>query len=199
MASQQNITVETSVSQNPLCSRCHYIMAIAMEARDVLILLLAGIVSVVLAIVFIRYSKKRIARSMSRHFLLRMLKTRSMNGKELANSARGARSNAVQPELIPVLLVKLEQEGLIQRAGSENRYVITTRGLQSLLDMDSYVHEVQRVSRAVELTSRIAKFMISHAVDRISMIGMYDSTENENQIIRGKEKSKVELEPVITP
>lgn len=98
-----------------------------------------------------------------------------MNGKELIDTAKERRSEAILPKLIPILLVKLEAEGLIQRADN-NRYTITTNGLKSLQSIDEMVKEFQKVAKIMQRTSMIGKFMVAKTIDTISML----SSDNIN-------------------
>ena len=147
-----------------------------MNMQGVLLTLVGAIVSLILAVVLIWYSKKTITKTMSRRHILHMLKTHGMSGTELTDAAKECRSAVISPKLVPVMLVKLQEEGLIQQAGN-SRYVITTKGLESLKSLDSMSKEFQKVAKIVQKTSMISKFMVTEVIDRVAMIsGMDDPT-----------------------
>jgi predicted transcriptional regulator len=86
------------------------------------------------------------------------------------------------------MLVKLQEEGLIQREGN-NRYVITGKGLESLKSLDAMSKEFQNVAKILQRTSTPGKFVITEAIDRITMISSiadaadeYDSKEMKPKI-----------------
>lgn len=130
-------------------------------------------VSLILALVLIWYSKKTISKTMSRRHILHMLKIKSMSGTELTDTARECRSAVIPLKLVPVMLVKLQEEGLIQRAAS--KYVITTKGLESLKSLDAMSKEFQKVAKIMQKTSMISKFMVTEAIDRLTMISGMDN------------------------
>ena len=116
------------------------------------------------------------AKMMSRRHILHMLKMQKMSGKQLADTAKECRSDVISSKLVPLMLVKLQEEGLVQPAGN-NRFVITTKGIESLKSLDSMSKEFQKIAKIVQNTSRIGKFMITDAIDRVAMIsGMDDAT-----------------------
>jgi len=159
-----------------------------MNMQQVLLTLVGATVSLILAVVLIWYSKKTIAKTMSRRHILHMLKTHGMNGTELTDAAKECRSTVISPKLVPVMLVKLQEEGLIQRAGN-NTYVITTKGLESLKSLDAMSKEFQKVAKIVQKTSMISKFMIIEAFDW--MAGMKDDvhkmyTDNSQEKTKSK-------------
>jgi len=140
-----------------------------MSMQKALLTLVGAVVSLILAIVLIWYSKKTIAKTMSMRHTLHMLKTKGMSGTELTDAARKCRSAVVSPKLVPVMLVKLLKEDLIQQT-SNNRYAITTKGLESLKSLDSMSKEFQKVAKIVQKTSMISKFVVTEAIDRLAMI-----------------------------
>jgi len=150
-----------------------------MNMQKVLLTLVGAVASLILAIVLIWYSKKTIAKTMSMRHMLHMLKTKGMSGTELTDAARECRSAVISPRLVPVMLVKLQREGLIQQA-SNNTYVITTKGLESLKSLDSMSKEFQKVAKIVQKTSMISKFMITEAIDRLAMISDINNTTYGN-------------------
>jgi len=145
-----------------------------MNMQRVLLTLVGAIVSLILAVILIWYSKKTIAKTMSRRHILHMLKTKGMNGTELTDAAKECRSAVISPKLVPVMLVKLQEEGLIQRTGN-NRYVITTTGLESLTSLDSMNKEFQKIAKIMQKTSMISKLMVTEVIDRLTMISGIDS------------------------
>ncbi len=149
--------------------------AYGMNMQRVMLTLVGAIVSLILAMILVWYSKKTITKTMSRRHILHMLKTRSMSGTELTNAAKGGNSPVISPRLVPVMLVKLQEESLIQRANN-NRYVITTKGLELLKSLDSMSKEFQKVAKIVQKTSMVSKFMVNEAVDRVAMISGMDSS-----------------------
>jgi DNA-binding PadR family transcriptional regulator len=117
-----------------------------------------------------------------------MLKTDNMSGNELTDAVKERGNDVVSPKLIPVMLVKLQEEGLIQRE-SNNRYVITNKGLESLKSLDAMSKEFQNVAKIMQRTSTLGKFVITEAIDRITMISEianavneYDSKEMKSKI-----------------
>lgn len=146
-----------------------------MNMQRVLLTLVGAIVSLIVAMVLVWYSKKTITKTMSRRHILHMLKTQSMSGTELTDAAKECNSPVISPRLVPVMLVKLLEEGLIQRANN-NRYVITTKGLELLWSLDSMSKEFQKVAKIVQKTSMVSKFMVNEAIDRIAMISGMDSS-----------------------
>lgn len=144
-----------------------------MNTQRVMLTMVGAVVSMILTIIMVWYSKKTIAKTMSRRHILHMLKMRSMSGKELTDTAVECRSSVISSKLVPVLLVKLQEEGLIQQTAN-NRYVITTKGLESLMSLDSMSKEFQKVAKIVQKTSMISKFMVTEAIDRFAMISKMD-------------------------
>ncbi len=151
-----------------------------MNMQRVLLTLVGAIVSLIVAVVLIWYSKKTIAKTMSRRHILHTLKTQSMSGTELTDAAKECNSPVISPRLVPVMLVKLLEEGLIQRANN-NRYVITTKGLELLWSLDSMSKEFQKVAKIVQKTSMVSKFMVNEAIDRIAMISGMDSSYSKEK------------------
>ena len=144
-----------------------------MNMQRVLLTLVGATVSLILAVMLIWYSKKTIAKTMSRRHILHMLKMQGMSGTELTDAAKECRSAVISPKVVPVMLVKLQEEGLIQRA-SNNMYVITTKGLEALKSIDSMSKEFQKVAKIVRKTSMISKFIVTEAIDRVTMISDID-------------------------
>ncbi|MEM3084551.1 MAG: hypothetical protein QXU32_03000 [Nitrososphaerales archaeon] len=156
--------------------------------QSILITLIGAIVAATLAMVLVWYSKKTIMNAMSKRHVLHTLKTRSMNGKQLVDSAKECRSDAISPKLIPLLLVKLQEEGLIQRAGS-NMYAITTKGLESLNNLESMNKEFKKILSIMQKTSVIGKLMLNEVLERIAMIS---SIDNIQDFQRRKEEAVVQ-------
>ena len=147
-----------------------------MKMQQLLLTLVGATVSIILAVVLIWYSKNSITKTVSRRHILHMLKSESKNSMELTETVKGRKNNVISPKMVPVMLVKLQEEGLIQRTDN-NKYVITTEGLESLKSLDSMSKEFQKLGKIVQKTSMISKFMITEAIDRLSMIaGMDDAT-----------------------
>lgn len=164
----------------------------SMNTQRILLTIVGAVVSLVLAIILVWHGKKTIAKTMSRRHILHMLKTRGMDGKELTDAAKECKSDAISPKLVPVLLVKLEEEGMIQKADN-NRYVITTKGLQSLKGLDAMSKEFQKVAKIMQKTSAISKFMVTEAMDRVTMISsaddaMFDSENEAGVPLYGSDK-----------
>lgn len=157
-----------------------------MNLQRFVLTLLGATVSLILAMVLVRYSKRSIVKTMSQRHILHMLKARGMGVAELTGTVRQCRSALLPPKLVPVVLVKLQQEGLIQMAGG-NRYVITTRGLESLRSLDSMSKEFQKVAKIVQKTSSISKFIAAQAIDSISMLSDMDYSPHATQKRDGEE------------
>ena len=155
-----------------MISAINYLLR-SMNTQGVVLTMVGAVVSLILAIMLAWYSKKTIVKTMSRRHILHMLKMQGMNGKELTDTAGECRSSVISPKLVPVLLVKLQEEGLIQRTAN-SRYVITTKGLESLKSLDSMSKEFQKVAKIVQRTSVISKFMVTEAIDRVAMISNID-------------------------
>jgi len=136
--------------------------------QKLVLTLVGAAVSIILAMILVWYSKKTITKTMSTRHILHMLKTRGRNGNELVNTAKESRSSVISPKMIPVLLVKLQEENLVQKAGN-NMYVITTKGLESLKGLDAMSKELKKVASIVQKTSSIGKFMLNEAIERIAM------------------------------
>jgi DNA-binding PadR family transcriptional regulator len=158
----------------------------SMNTQRILLTLVGAVVSLVLAIILVWHSKKTIAKTMSRRHILHMLKAQGMNGKELTDTAKECKSDVISPKLVPSLLVKLEEEGLVQKADN-SRYVITTKGLESLKGLDAMGREFQKVAKIMQKTSMISKFMVTEAIDRVTTISsaddaMYDPEEEKTGI-----------------
>lgn len=140
-----------------------------MNTYQLILTLVGAIVSVVFAMVLIWYSKHSIVRTMSRRHVLHMLKTRCMNGKELTYAARECNSEVVSYKLIPVLLVRLEEEGLIQKT-SNNAYTITTKGTETLNEIESISKEFQKIYGMVNKASMIGKYIMNETINRMAMM-----------------------------
>jgi DNA-binding PadR family transcriptional regulator len=138
--------------------------------------------------VLLWYSKKSMTRTMSRRHVLNMLKTDNMSGSELTDAVKESGNDVISPKLVPVMLVKLQEEGLVQKE-SNNTYVITNKGLESLKSLDAMSKEFQNVAKIMQRTSTLGKFVITEAIDRITMISdianaanEYDSKEMKSKI-----------------
>ncbi len=153
-----------------------------MNMQQVVLTMVGATVSLILAMALLWYSKKTITKTMSRRHILHMLKSHGMNSAELAVSAKESRSTVISPKLVPSMLVKLQEEGLIQRAGN-NMYVITTKGLESIQNLDSMGKELQKVARIVQKTSVVGKFMVTEAFDWIAGVkdGVYKAYADDSQ------------------
>ncbi len=134
-----------------------------------------------LAILLVWYSKKTIAKAMSRRHILHMLKAGGMSAVELTDAAKKCNSPVISHKLVPVILVKLQEEGLVQRASS-NKYVITTKGMESLMSLDSMSKEFQRVARIIQKISMVGKFMVNEAIDTVAMISSIDGSSTGKEI-----------------
>jgi len=152
-----------------------------MDMQKVLLTLVGVIVSVILAMLLTWYSKKTITRAMSRRHILHMLKAGSMGAAELTDAAKKCNSHVISHKLVPVILVKLQEEGLVQKA-SNNKYVITTKGIESLKSLDSMSKEFQKVAKIIQKTSPVSKFLINDMIDRFAMISSIDETGKEKEI-----------------
>lgn len=156
------------------------------STQRILLTLVGTIASIILAVMLVWYSKNTITKTMSKRHILRMLKTDDMHGKELAESAKECQSSVISPRLVPVMLTKLQEEGLIQQTGN-NKYVITTKGLESLNSLDSMSEEFQKLAKIMQKTSTISKFMVNEVIDRITMISNIGDTAD------GKQEAKTEV------
>lgn len=156
-----------------------------MSPQRILLTLVGAIASLILAVMLVWYSKNTITKTMSKRHILRMLKTNNMHGKELAESAKECQSSVISPKLVPVMLTKLQEEGLVQQTGN-NKYVITTKGLESLNSLDSMTKEFQKLAKIMQKTSTISKFMVNEVIDRITMIS------NIGDTAYGKQEAKTE-------
>ncbi len=158
-----------------------------MNTQQILLTLVGAILSLVLAIILLWYSKKSITKTMSRRHVLRTVETQSMSGTEVTDTVKQWGSDIVSHKLVPVILVKLQEEGLIERDGN-NRYTITGKGLESLKSLDAMTKEFQNVSKIMQKTSMLGKFMITEAIDRIAMISGMDDADYENNSKEMKRK-----------
>lgn len=156
-----------------------------MSPQRILLTLVGAIASLILAVMLVWYSKNTITKTMSKRHILHMLKTNNMHGKELAESAKECQSSVISPKLVPVMLTKLQEEGLVQQTGN-NKYVITTKGLESLNSLDSMTKEFQKLAKIMQKTSTISKFMVNEVIDRITMIS------NIGDTAYGKQEAKTE-------
>lgn len=142
-----------------------------MNPQQLILALVGAVVSIILAMILVRHSKNTITKTMSRRHILRMLKTKRMNGKELTYTAREYNSDVISYKMIPVLLVKLEEEGLVQKTSS-NEYAITTKGIEALNEIEAMSKEFQKIASIMNKTSMIGKFMINEALDRMAMMNV---------------------------
>ncbi len=140
-----------------------------MNTQRILLTIVGAVVSLILVVILVRYSKKTVAKTMSKRHILHMLKMQSMDGKELTNAAKESKSDVISYKMMPLLLVKLEEEGLIQRTGN-NRCVITPKGLESMKSLDSMSEEFQKLAKIIQKTSLVSKFIVSEIIDRITEI-----------------------------
>ncbi len=152
-----------------------------MNMQQILLTLVGATVSIILAILLVWYSKKTIAKAMSRRHILHMLKAGGMSAVELTDAAKKCNSPVISHKLVPVILVKLQEEGLVQRASS-NKYVITTKGIESLMSLDSMSKEFQKVAKIIQKISMIGKFVINDMIDRVAMISAIDGTSTGKEI-----------------
>ena len=140
------------------------------------ILLVLGVtVSSIFTIMLIWFSKKNVTTNLSRHYILHMLNAQAMSVKEISETAKEGRNGTIWPRQVPVLLVKLQEEGLIQR-GCINRYVITSRGLEALKNLDAINKEFQRVASVMQKTSSLNNLMVRNAIDTLATIPSVDNT-----------------------
>ena len=149
-----------------------------MNTQQILLTLVGAILSLILAIILLWYNKKSITKTMSRRHVLRTLQTQGMSGTEVTDTVKQYGSDVISHKLVPVILVKLQEEGLIERDGN-NRYAITGKGLESLKSLDAMTKEFQNVSKIMQKTSMLGKFMITEAIDRITMISGIDDADYE--------------------
>ena len=149
-----------------------------MNTQHILLTLVGAILSLILAMILLWYSKKGMTKTMSKRHVLHMLKTDNMSGTELTDAVKQSGNDAISPKLVPVMLVKLQEEGLIQKEGN-NRYVITGKGLESLKSLDAMSKEFQNVAKIMQRTSTLGKFVITEAIDRITMISNIADAANE--------------------
>ena len=150
-----------------------------MNTQQILLTLVGAILSLILAMILLWYSKKGMTKTMSKRHVLHMLKTDNMSGTELTDAVKQSGNDAISPKLVPVMLVKLQEEGLIQKEGN-NRYVITGKGLESLKSLDAMSKEFQNVAKILQRTSTLGKFVITEAIDRITMISSIADAANEH-------------------
>lgn len=145
-----------------------------MYVRKILLDVRGEIFSLLLAPLLIGYNSKKIAKMVLRRHILYMLRTKDMSAKELLESVKYT-STAISPSSVPVMLVKLQQEGLIQHQGN-NRHVITGKGLESLKNLDAISKEFQGVARAMQKTSSPNNFMVRKAIDTAATILSIENT-----------------------
>ena len=116
-----------------------------MNLSWVILMVLGVTVSLIFTIVLIWFSKKNISANVARRDILHMLNTQGMSVKEILETVN--ESTSIPLERVPLMLVKLQEEGLIERQGI-NRYVITSNGLETLKNLDAISKEFQRVERS---------------------------------------------------
>ena len=150
-----------------------------MNTQQILLTLVGAILSLILAMILLWYSKKGMTKTMSKRHVLHMLKTENMSGTELTDAVKENGNDVISPKLVPVMLVKLQEEGLIQKEGN-NRYVITGKGLESLKSLDAMSKEFQNVAKIMQRTSTLGKFVITEAIDRITMISNIADAADEH-------------------
>jgi DNA-binding PadR family transcriptional regulator len=147
-----------------------------MKMQHVLLTLVGATLSVVLALILVWYSKNSISNTVSRRQILQMIKSEEMSSSEIASAVSEASNSTVSPKRVPVLLVKLQEEGLVQKAGS-NKYVISAKGMEALESIESMSKEFQKLGNIAQRTSAISKFVINEAIDRLTMFsGLDDAT-----------------------
>lgn len=151
----------------------------SMNTQGILITIVGGIVALIAAVILVWYSKKTVTNAMSKRHILQMLKMKGMDGRELIAAARKFKSAVVSPKLVPILLVKLEREGLIQRAAA-NKYALTTKGLEILKNLDSTSKELQKVAKIIHRTSMVSKIIMGETIDRVATFAT-DSDENQDE------------------
>ncbi len=166
-----------------------------MDMQRFLLTLLGATVSLILAMLLIRYSKRSMVRTMLQRHILHMLKSRGMSAAEISDAVKQCRSAILPPKLVPVVLSKLQNEGLVQIAAS-SRYVITSKGLESLRVLDSVSREFQRVAKIVQKTSSISKFMAAQAIDSIAMFSDADYLPSQKRDEKEDEDTQQEAVPV---
>jgi len=136
-----------------------------MDGQKILLAMVGATVSLMLAMVLIWYSKSTITKTLSKHQVLHRLKVHGMSQEELANDASHSKG-VISARSIPGMLQKLESEGFVQKA-SGNRYIITTRGIEALKNLEMASGQVQKVAKVVSKTSMISKILVNEAIDRI--------------------------------
>jgi DNA-binding PadR family transcriptional regulator len=150
--------------------------------KRLVLTLLAAVISIILAMVLIWYSKNNMVKTMSRRHVLHMLRSKTMSAGELAHTARESESTVITHKLLPVLLVRLQEEGLIQKSGSI--FAITTKGLESLKSLDSASREFMKIAKIIDRTSTVSKFLMSEAIERIAAISNIDMEESRRTVGR---------------
>jgi len=118
-----------------------------MNLSWVILLVLGVSISSIFTIMLIWFSKKNFSANIARLHILHMLNTQRMSVKEILETVNERRSTPIPLERVPLMLVKLQEEGLIERQGI-NRYVITSNGLETLKNLDAISKEFQRVERS---------------------------------------------------
>jgi len=132
-------------------------------------LMLAGATaSLILAVLMIWYSKNNMMKSISRLRILQMLET-YRHRNDLINAVKGNRSKEISPNLVPIMLTKLQQEGLVLR--TSDNYLITTKGRESLENLDSMNKEFQKMAKIIDKLSMVGK-LIASAIDRKQLAGI---------------------------
>jgi DNA-binding PadR family transcriptional regulator len=124
--------------------------------------------SLILGVLMIWYSKNNMMKSISQLHVLKMLET-YRHRVELINAVKRTRSKEISPNLVPIMLIKLEREGLVLR--TSDNYLITTKGRESLENLDSMNKEFQKMAKIIDKLSMVGKFIVS-AIDRKLILGI---------------------------
>lgn len=145
-----------------------------MYVRKVLLNVRGEIFSLLLAPILMGYNSKKIAKMVLRRHILHMLRVKDMSAMEVIESVKYT-STTISLGSVPVMLVKLQQEGLIQRQGN-NRYVITGKGLESLKNLDAISKEFQGAARLMRETFVPSNFVVRKAIDTLAAIRNVDKS-----------------------
>ncbi|HLE34888.1 MAG TPA: hypothetical protein VI698_03260, partial [Nitrososphaerales archaeon] len=72
-----------------------------MNTQQILLTLVGAILSLILAMILLWYSKKGMTKTMSKRHVLHMLKTDNMSGTELTDAVKQSGNDAISPKLVP--------------------------------------------------------------------------------------------------
>jgi len=159
-----------------------------MNLSWVILLVLGVTVSSIFTIILIWFSKKNISADIASLHILHMLNTQGVSRKEILETVN-ASSTPITPGRVPLMLAKLQGEGLIERQG--NSYVITFKGVNTLNRLDPVIKELQNIANMalnLPMSSKFIRSGLVHIVKVISGVHVTGAKETITPILEGRLK-----------